>query len=149
MADILGAERITSVFGHWPSFHDAEVVRLSLDRVGRATGAFASPTVTAEIYAFEMTSEVGADGAYVLHHRSLVTLEFRGVLDLTVDDFNGQNALFGLRIEDVSERQLERVRFEVHFDAAYGLAASFGCADVEVLDVQPWPGARDPSRRAV
>jgi hypothetical protein len=148
MAEILGAERITSVFGHWPSFHDAEVVRLSLDRTGRGITR-ECPRVTADIYAFEMTSEVGPDGTYVLQNESLVSLEFREVVDLMIDDFNCQNALFGLRVVDVSERQLERVRFEVHFDAAYGMAASFACYAVEVLDVQPWPGAGEASRPAV
>lgn len=28
------AEALTQIFGHWPSFHDAEVVAMSLDRVG-------------------------------------------------------------------------------------------------------------------
>jgi hypothetical protein len=149
MPEILGAERLTSVFGHWPSFHDAEVVRLSLDRAGRDAAASQCPRVTAELYAFEMTREVGPDGTYVLRNKSLVTLEFREVVDLTIQQFNCQNALFGLRIINVGEPQMERVRFEVRFDAAYGLGASFACYAVEVLDVQPWPGPGEPSRPAV
>ena len=149
MAEIIGAERVTSVFGHWPSFHDAEVVRFSLDRTGRGTAAEECPRVTADIYAFEMTSEVGPDGTYVLRNESLVSLEFREVVDLMIEDFNCQNALFGLRVVDVGERQLERVRFEVHFDAAYGMGASFACGAVEVLDVQSWPGACEASRPAL
>ncbi len=31
---IVGADRLASRFGGWPSFHDAEVVRLMLDRNG-------------------------------------------------------------------------------------------------------------------
>jgi hypothetical protein len=149
MTEILGAERVTSVFGHWPSFHDAEVVRLSLDRTRRGGGVAECPRVTADVYTFEMTSDVGPDGTYVLRNESLVSLEFREVVDLMIDDFNCQNALFGLRLVDVRERQLERVRFEVHFDAAYGMGASFACYTVEVLDVQPWPGAGEASRPAV
>lgn len=32
MPVIAGAELLTSLFGAWPSFHDAEVLRLALDR---------------------------------------------------------------------------------------------------------------------
>jgi len=30
--NITGADQVTSIFGHWPSFHDAEVIRLELVR---------------------------------------------------------------------------------------------------------------------
>jgi hypothetical protein len=29
MAEIYGAELVTDIFGYWPSFHDAEVVRMT------------------------------------------------------------------------------------------------------------------------
>jgi hypothetical protein len=31
VAEIEGAERLTQIFGRWPSFHDAEVLRVRLD----------------------------------------------------------------------------------------------------------------------
>src|SRR5947208_230597 len=113
MNGILGAERLTALFGHWPTFHDAEVVRLVLDRADRVPGRHESPRLTVEVRAFEITSEIGPEGRYVLRDESLVTLEFREVVDLQMTDFNCQNALFGLQINDVTERQMERVRFDI------------------------------------
>jgi len=77
VTQIIGAERLISVFGHWPSFHDAEVVRPSLERAARAPATHECPRVNAETHAFDRTSEVGSDGTYVLRNKSLVTLEFR------------------------------------------------------------------------
>jgi hypothetical protein len=35
--DIIGADRVLATFGRWPSFHDAEIVRLHLERDGLST----------------------------------------------------------------------------------------------------------------
>ena len=87
--DLPGAELLTEVFGRWPSFHDAEVVRLSLER-REPYGA--GPDLVADVYAFEMTEKVGPDGAYVLRNQVLVTFRFSGVdcidIKASLDFFN-------------------------------------------------------------
>ncbi len=45
---IAGAERVLDIFGAWPSFHDAEVLSLRLDRSGLSGG----PELEAEIHVF-------------------------------------------------------------------------------------------------
>ena len=128
-------ERLTSIFGYWPSFHDAEVIWLRLDR--RATTLGHGPTVEALIHAFEMTSEVNAAGFYVLRNQVLVHLRFSRVVEPILDGFNCQNVLSVLSVKDIRERQMELLNFEVKFDTSFGLEASFQCQDIEVVDVRP------------
>jgi hypothetical protein len=128
-------ELLTSVFGRWPSFHDAEVMWLLFDR--RSTTLGDGPTVEALIHTFEMTKEVDAKGFFVLRNHVLVHLRFSRVLEATMDGFNHQNAIMGLDITSIRERQMEQINFEVRFDPAFGLAARFQCDEIEVVSVEP------------
>src|SRR5258705_6613043 len=105
---IQGYERLTGIFGAWPSFHDAEVLRLELDRRGNSDQV----ELMADVYVFEMTSNVTDGGFYELRNGTLVSLRFHGIADLELSGFNGQNALFGLRLEDISHRQLGALKWE-------------------------------------
>jgi hypothetical protein len=131
---IPGAEQLVAVFGYWPSFHDAEVLWLRLDRRATIEGYF-GPTLEALVHAFEMTNEVGADGSYVLRHHVLVHLRFSDVVELQLEEFNYQNAFMGLTLTDLRDRQMERVRWAVRFDSAFGVDATFQCYAVEVVGV--------------
>jgi hypothetical protein len=131
---IAGADQLVAVFGYWPSFHDAEVLWLRLDRRAPGDGCD-GPTLEVLVHAFEMTSEVGADGYYVLRHHVLVHMRFLDVVELRLDGFNYQNALMGLTITDLRDHQMERVRWAAHFDSAFGIDASFQCYAVEVVSV--------------
>jgi hypothetical protein len=133
---ICGAERLVSVFGYWPSFHDAEVLSLGLDRRANGHGCH-GPTLEALVHAFEMTSEVGADGHFVLRHHVLVHLRFRDGAELRLDGFNHQNALTGLTLTGLRDREPERVGWSVQFESAFGVDASFQCHAVEVVSVVP------------
>lgn len=130
---IVGAEQLVAVFDRWPSFHDAEVLWLRLDRRPPTDGGY-GPTLEALVHTFEMTSEE-RDGYYVLRHHVLVHLRFSKLVELRLDDFNHQNALMGLGFTDIRDRQMEGVKWEVQFDGAFGVDASFQCAAIEVVSV--------------
>ncbi|WP_406699857.1 Imm50 family immunity protein [Singulisphaera sp. Ch08] len=132
---ILGGERLTSVFGYWPSFHDAEVIWLRMDRRSFADGG--GPIVELMLHTFEITSDVGPDGCYVLRNHVLVHFRFHDAVELRLAGFNHQNALFGLTVSDLRERQWEHIHFEVHLQPAFGVGASFQCHEIEVLSVEP------------
>jgi hypothetical protein len=140
---IAGANQLVAVFGYWPSFHDAEMLWLRLDRRAHGDGCY-GPTLEALVHAFEMTSEVGADGSYVLRHHVLVHLRFLDVVELRLEEFNFQNALMGLTITDLRDRQMERVRWAAHFESAFGVDASFQCYAVEVVSVIPCSNVGEP-----
>jgi hypothetical protein len=139
---IKNSERLVSIFGYWPSFHDAEVIWMRLER--RATSLGRGPTVETLIHTFEMTSEVNSAGFYVLRNHVLAHLRFSRVREFVSCDFNHQNALLALSIKDISHRQMEYINFEVTFDAAFGLEASFQCQDIEIVNVEPCNSEGNP-----
>ena len=132
---VLGREKLTSIFGGWPSFHDAEVLWFRLDR--RSTGAGYGPTVDVMVHLFEMTNEVGVDGYLVLRNHVLAHFEFREAVEIHLSDFGYQNALWDLSIIDIRDRQMERIDFQVAFVPSFGIEASFQCHEIEVLSVMP------------
>jgi hypothetical protein len=129
---------VTDIFGRWPSFHDAEVLEMTLNRGERATYG---PWLSATIHVFEMTSQV-ENGAYVLRHNSAVNFHFRELHELELDGFNQQNVLGGLRIVDVSDRELDGINFEVFFDGIYGVSASLQCRSINIESVEPYVRTR-------
>jgi hypothetical protein len=132
---ISGGEKLVAIFGYWPSFHDAEVIWLKLDR--RLDDNGLSPTLETQIHAFETSKQVDEKGFYVLRHHVLVHLRFQDVVDLSLEGFNHQNALFGIEISDLTERQWEHIFFQVRFDSSHGMGASFQCHAIEVVEVAP------------
>nr|WP_295383162.1 Imm50 family immunity protein [Pseudoxanthomonas sp.] len=127
--EIHNSEAVTSVFGYWPNFHDAEVVELSLMRAGESS---AFPSARVKIHAFRVTSEIDDRGRYVTTDHSLVTMLFERVEALELDGFNHQNAINRLRIEAI-----DGDRLAVNFEAAYGLDCAFQCRSASVLSVEP------------
>jgi hypothetical protein len=126
---IKGSEKIISVFGYWPSFHDAEILEVSLHRKFVGTG---SPALTARVHVFEMTNEVSNGGYFVCRYHSIVTLRFYAIADLVLENFNHQNALSGLDIEEIASGG-----FSVSFDEAFGMDSSFNCQAIELVDLEP------------
>lgn len=143
MATIRNSEALEEIFGYWPSFHDAEVLHVRLDRGDPPDrgGEPRRPTLEADIHVFEMTDQVTEQGFYALRKHTLVTFAFHGVDELELNGFNNQNALFGLRLEDISDRQLEVLKWSVGFESSFGLEASFMCEEAEVVRAVPF----DPS----
>lgn len=131
---ITGSEKLTRLYGCWPSFHDAEVVELHFWRGRMKPGDWddsnVPPVLTAKIHVFieRPTSQ-----------HTLATLRFEDVDDLKMDGFNHQNAILGLPIA-----LQERGKYEsggrlppylvVEFQSAFGMGASFRCFRIEVID---------------
>jgi hypothetical protein len=67
MTEIYGAELVTAIFGSWPSFHDAEVVRLRLERTEKYDSG---PSLHTDVHTFEVTSDIDVQGRYVLRHHT-------------------------------------------------------------------------------
>ena len=97
-----GAQQLHDWFGYWPTFHDAEVICLHLNRK--------SPSIL-KVHTWKMTSEVDGTGRYLLAKD--VVVDF--VIDVsTADDalelygFSHQNVIFGLAInKDDSKYKLD------------------------------------------
>jgi hypothetical protein len=116
------AHLVTDHFGHWPQFHDAEVLSVALDRLDR--------TATIELRAFGTTDAVAPDGTFERTKECTVAFRFVGVGDLELFDFNEQNVLWSL----VMDKLESRVVVELH--QSYGLGGRFTCDTVEVRSLQ-------------
>jgi hypothetical protein len=133
MDEVSNATALTRIFGRWPSFHDAEVVRVILDREP-ASG----PSLLAMIHVFEMTSEVDPAGFYVLKHHTLVTLRFEDILLENLKWFNNQNVLWDLEIIPVDPDANEGRGLRVEMPSSHGLEAAFLCRRAVVDAVEPF-----------
>jgi hypothetical protein len=127
------AALLTRVFGGWPSFHDAEVLTMHLDRAG-ADG----PSLEACVHVFRATGEVGAQGRYVLTHHTKVTLRFVDILLARLRGFDGQNSLWDLDIVEVDPAESDGRRLSVCFGSNVGVECELLCNRIVVEAVEPF-----------
>jgi hypothetical protein len=131
---ISGSEKLTRIYGAWPSFHDAEVIELHHWRGQMKPGDWddgnVMPILTAKIHIFieSPTSQ-----------HTLATLRFEGVDDYKMEGFNHQNAILGLCITIQDRGTFESGErlppyLVVEFQPAFGMSASFRCFRIEVVD---------------
>jgi hypothetical protein len=118
---VFGAEKLTSIFGRWPTFHDAEVMTLWLDRSG--------PCLRLRMTVFEaLHDQVDDRGFYRKINECVVTLRFEEIRELVLSDFNHQNVLFGISFEvDGAVR--------VTIEGTFGVFGQFQCSKAIVEDV--------------
>jgi Immunity protein 50 len=90
--EIPGAVELHDWFGYWPSFHDAEIISLQLNRK-RSSSML--------VHTWEMTKEVDERGHYVLAKHIVVEFIFETISGLSLNGFNQQNVIFGLGIEKI------------------------------------------------
>jgi hypothetical protein len=135
METIRGAEQLVAVFGYWPTFHDAEVLRVSLSRDNPAGDR--SPTLELDIYAYDTDGTTTTDGYYRLTHQVVVTFRFEGIDALVLEDFNRQNVIGGLGVEPVVGAEGQSM-LEVELSSIYGLGGTFRCRTAEIVGVRAW-----------
>jgi hypothetical protein len=122
--EVLGASKLTDLYGYWPSFHDATVESILIERVG--------PTVTIR---FE-TCDMACDGDTVREpdRRARVVLRWHEVEDLELrgidpEEHNWIDGLtFGLRDGGIRSELL----------LMDGLHGWLDARRVEVVDVEPF-----------
>lgn len=111
----------------------------------RGKGIYQFPVVNMKFHLWELTNEVNNAGYLVLRHHTLATLEFRNIQEFRMEDFNHQNAVFGLSIEQHERTEGPSPYFSVDIPPAFGVSSSFKCLEIEVVDAQPCSPAGDPA----
>jgi hypothetical protein len=117
-----GALELYDWFGKWPTFHDAEIVSLHLNRRGLSS---------LFIHTWDMTNEVDERGFYVLEKHVVVELALEDIVGMDFDGFNHQNVISGLDIEKKNEG------FVLTFGPCYGLA---GTIEAKKTTIRVKPG---------
>jgi hypothetical protein len=125
------AAKLEAIFGGWPSFHDAEVLRVVLDRAGPE-----GPSIEMAIHVCEPTGEVSPAGVWVYHHHTEVTLRFDRITDLRLEDFNRQNVIARLEVSTIGDAAPAGLR--VSMTSSHGMEAMFECRRATVADVRPF-----------
>jgi Immunity protein 50 len=89
---IVGSEKLTSIFGGWPSFHDAEVHELHFHRghVDTDNNLYEFPRLTVKVHLWLMTNDVDQKGYYVSTKHTLTTMKFYDVDEFKMEGFNHQ-----------------------------------------------------------
>ena len=124
---IVGSEKLTSIFGGSPSFHDAEVHEIQLERghIDTDNRVYKFPRLTAKLHLWLITNDVDQKGYYVLTKHTLATIRFYDVDNLKLEGFNHQNAIFGLGIEQKTRDEGPSPYFAVDFDPSFGIDATY------------------------
>lgn len=125
LKSITGAQELYDWFGFWPSFHDAEVIELHLNR--RAPSCLA-------IHTWEMTNRLDSKGYYELEKHVVVEFTFEDISALSLEGFGQQNVIFGLAIEKTE------AGFRLTLDPCYGLSGSIAA---ERMSISLTPGKPD------
>jgi hypothetical protein len=93
--NVSGGPELLAWFGEEPTFHDAEVISLSLSRTGPSE---------LKIHGWIATDDVDPNGYIVLDKHAIVTFSLEGVMDLQLDGFSGQNVVGGLVLRYATDR---------------------------------------------
>ena len=142
-----GESKITDAFGYFPTFHDAEVIWLTLNRNSSPGVEWPDPTLEFVLHGWEMTSEVNEKGYYVLTKHHLVHFIFSGIDHVDLKNFNHQNAIFELLIGEI-ENQTDHAKLKIEICHANGLIGTFRAVSGEVLSVTPCDDSGFPSQGA-
>jgi hypothetical protein len=119
---IPGLVELIDWFGFFPSFHDAEVISISLDRSGGCRVA---------VHTFETTKETDRSGRYVLRKHIIVTFVLERIKDVRLEGFNCQNVLSGISIAR------QRETYDLDLEGIYGVA---GKIRAEAMRIELEPG---------
>ena len=114
-----GAEAVASWFGHWPSFHDAEVLSLHINRAGRSQ---------IRVYTFITGDRTDSTGHYVVEREAIVVFEFENIKSLRLEgeDADRQNVIASLTVEQTSGG------WRLELSPCYGLAGEIVAAELSV-----------------
>jgi hypothetical protein len=131
--DLPGAESVTSWFGQWPTFHDAEILALHLNREEESW---------LKLHAWLLTSETyEQDGKHYLRtdRHAVVTFHFAEIIDLELADFSGQNVISGLEVEKAGDG------YRLTLQPCFGLA---GYIHARGVSVELEPGRHERATRS-
>ena len=118
--NIPGAESVANWFGGWPSFHDAEIMTLHIDRERRLSFM--------RIRAFSTGDRTNSSGQFIRERDALVVFEFTGIRSVRIEgeDADVQNVISSLLVEQVSDG------YRLLLGPCYGIAGEFVVKELKV-----------------
>jgi len=117
-----GAADVISWFGYMPSFHDAEVLEISLHRNRDSRIA---------LYYWNTTNQLDEAGEFVRDKHAVVTFKLTGITDLSLEGFSHQKVIFGVEVEELDGR------LKLELQPSYGVV---GAVTAERISLELLPG---------
>jgi hypothetical protein len=131
---IINYRLVTDWFGRWPAFHDAEVLSMALDRGPLETAA--GPSLTVRLHAFQPTPETEDRGYFRVIKHAIITLEFAGMEEVTLEGFNCQNVIFQLDLAEAANDEGPSA-LDVCIHSSFGVGCGFRSTFARVKSVEP------------
>ena len=113
-----GSETVVDWFGRWPTFADAEILSLLLQRASDSR---------LEVLTWLTRSEVGRDGTFVREKHAIVVFLLTSITSLALTDFTSQNVIGGLTVEEHRENGKRLI-----LDPCWGLNGYIEAAGIRV-----------------
>jgi len=123
---ILNHKAVVDFYGHWPLFHDGEVLVY-------AAPTPENPSLGFTLHAWQSTDEIDAKGFFVLQKHALVSFRFDGIHDPEVGVFASGNIVFGLEFFPSNDFS----SFRVVLDSVMDMSGSFLARKGEIVSVIP------------
>jgi hypothetical protein len=117
---------VTAWFGCWPSFHDGEVHRITLDRT-----VSSAPSLEIDLRGWLLLKS--ESGELVQSREALVHFRFEGISDLNLEGFNKQNVITALHIAEAEGSE----ELDIEFEHCYQFACSFKARSGKVVQLRP------------
>jgi len=136
---VKGRDKLTGIFGAWPSFHDAEIVDFHYWRGKVKPGKWDDrnifPALTLKIRILEATPP----GAGHAGNDTLATIRFTDIDGFTLKRFDHMNSILGLSIAEKDRgNDLTGAPLTPGLIVNLESFASFWCFGIEVMDAVPF-----------
>ena len=135
---IANHQLVLQAFGRWPSFHDAEIHRMVLDRTRRRPNGRSYASVELVVHAWIMTPNVTPNGYIKLDRHHLVHFLFEDVSDLELREHNHQNVLGHLEFKLTGDEHTGVPVLLVDLEPCFGLWGEFKALRASVESVVPY-----------
>ena len=126
------SEIIEETFGSWPTFHDAEILSICLDRSGVAISI---RMLAAQLDRSESIGERGTQNSCYE-----VLLRFHDIENLVIQDFGYQNVISALVLSEILEKRFTsgnvENRIKVELDSVFGATCGFTCRAGAVVSLE-------------
>ncbi len=132
-----GSEQLIDIYGEWPSFHDAEILLICLDRnyYDEINHSY-RPAITIKIHCFNLTNDI-IEGKYKTTKHHSITLIFTGLVEFEFKyGFGNQNVVSDIIITDISSHQLEDIKYSIYIDSMTQCELQFQCHKTKVLSIE-------------
>jgi len=121
LSQIQGGDDLLTWFGgRAPSFHDAEIVSVVLERERERC--------VIAMHVFETTTELDAGGHFVTKKHVVVRFELERVSALELSDLNHQNVIYGLTLMRTPDDE-----YSLELEPCHGLSGSVTARDLKIV----------------